>query len=84
MDSIKKPISKSPAPSNYSADEIASILSGEKNQQQVDEEREIKKINDINFDFKPRKMKRGGAVYSSASKRADGCVQRGKTKGTMV
>ena len=28
-------------------------------------------------------MKKGGSV-SSASKRADGCVQRGKTRGRMV
>lgn len=29
-------------------------------------------------------MKKGGTVKSSASKRADGCAQRGKTKGRMV
>ena len=29
-------------------------------------------------------MKKGGMVKSSASKRADGCAQRGKTKGRMV
>jgi hypothetical protein len=29
-------------------------------------------------------MKSGGMVKSSASKRADGCAQRGKTKGRMV
>jgi hypothetical protein len=32
---------------------------------------------------KPTDMKKGGMV-SSASKRADGCAQRGKTKGRMV
>jgi len=31
----------------------------------------------------PKKMAKGGSV-SSASKRADGCAIRGKTKGTMV
>jgi hypothetical protein len=31
----------------------------------------------------PQAMKKGGKV-SSASKRADGCAQRGKTKGRMV
>ena len=31
-----------------------------------------------------RGMKSGGMVKSSASKRADGCAQRGKTKGRMV
>jgi len=30
-----------------------------------------------------KNMKKGGKV-SSASKRADGCAQRGKTKGRMV
>jgi len=29
-------------------------------------------------------MKKGGSVKSSASKRGDGCAQRGKTKGRMV
>ena len=29
-------------------------------------------------------FKRGGSVKSSASKRADGCAQRGKTRGRMV
>jgi hypothetical protein len=29
-------------------------------------------------------MKKGGMVRSSASKRADGCAQRGKTRGKMV
>jgi hypothetical protein len=31
-----------------------------------------------------KKMKTGGSVKSSASKRGDGCAQRGKTKGRMV
>ena len=29
-------------------------------------------------------MKKGGQVKSSASKRADGCAQRGKTRGKIV
>ena len=33
---------------------------------------------------KVKKMAKGGAVKSSASKRADGCAQRGKTRGKMV
>lgn len=32
----------------------------------------------------PVKKAKGGMVRSSASKRADGCAQRGKTKGKMV
>jgi hypothetical protein len=31
-----------------------------------------------------RGMKKGGVVKSSASKRADGCAQRGKTRGRMM
>jgi hypothetical protein len=30
------------------------------------------------------KMKKGGAVKSSASSRADGCAQRGKTRGKFI
>ena len=32
----------------------------------------------------PVKKKKGGAIKSSASKRADGCAVRGKTRGKMV
>lgn len=33
---------------------------------------------------KCQKMAKGGSVKSSASKRADGCASKGKTKGKMV
>jgi hypothetical protein len=33
---------------------------------------------------RPLKMKHGGMVKSSASKRADGIAKKGKTKGRMV
>ena len=33
---------------------------------------------------RPLKFKKGGTVKLSASKRADGCAQRGKTRGRMV
>jgi len=46
-----------------------------------------KKI-ETEYEKKARKeklgFKKGGAVKSSASKRADGCVQRGKTRGKIV
>lgn len=32
----------------------------------------------------PMPMKKGGSVKSSASKRADGCCTKGKTRGKMV
>lgn len=40
-------------------------------------------LKGFNLSKKPS-MKKGGAVKSSASKRADGCAVRGKTKGRMV
>ena len=33
---------------------------------------------------KPKGMKKGGMVKCSASMRADGCAQRGKTRGKLV
>jgi len=33
---------------------------------------------------RPKVMKKGGKVKSSASKRADGCCVKGKTKGKML
>jgi hypothetical protein len=33
---------------------------------------------------RPLKMKKGGSVKSSASKRADGIAMKGKTRGKMV
>ena len=35
-------------------------------------------------DMEPRKYKKGGSVKSSASKRADGCATKGKTKGRII
>jgi hypothetical protein len=38
----------------------------------------------IPLNYNPTKMKKGGVVKSSASKRADGIATKGKTKGRMV
>ena len=35
-------------------------------------------------DENPVKKAKGGSIKSSASKRADGCAQRGKTRGKIV
>jgi hypothetical protein len=35
-------------------------------------------------DVKEMGLKKGGVVKSSASKRADGCATKGKTRGKMV
>ena len=44
----------------------------------------MKPDTDITASRKLPKMAKGGSVKSSASKRGDGCAQRGKTKGRMV
>lgn len=46
------------------------------------EERDESRSKSMTMD--EMKMKSGGPVKSSASKRADGCAQRGKTRGKMV
>jgi hypothetical protein len=51
------------------------IIPKEISNDQEDEEEEKRK--------KPRYMKKGGTV-SSASSRADGCAERGKTRGRFV
>lgn len=43
----------------------------------------LKEFLGADKDFKMKPMKKGGSV-SSASKRADGCCVRGKTKGKMM
>lgn len=44
----------------------------------------FKKGGAVKAKKKAKCYKAGGAVKSSASKRGDGCAQRGKTKGRMV
>ena len=50
-------------------------LLAEKRKKEEEEEREIRRA---------KGMKKGGSVKSSASKRADGCCIKGKTRGKMV
>lgn len=55
--------------------------------QQVEEERKQRDTDKAYEESKRQSMKRGyasGGSVSSASKRADGCAQRGKTKGRMI
>jgi hypothetical protein len=55
----------------------------EETQKKVQEE--MKKPQKKAYDPQnPSTYKKGGMVRSSASKRADGCAQRGKTRGKMV
>lgn len=54
---------------------------------QVDEDRKQREMDKAYEESKRQSMKRGfakGGSVGSASKRADGCAQRGKTKGRMV
>ena len=54
-----------------------------KGQQNKQKEREQKEREEIAKKPVPEK-KRAGGMVGSASKRADGCAQRGKTKGRIV
>ena len=54
---------------------------------QVEDERNQRRMDDAYEKAAPRSMRRGfaaGGSVGSASKRADGCAQRGKTKGRMI
>lgn len=49
-----------------------------------EESKQMMKDTDAGYEFtKKREFAKGGSVKSSASKRADGCAVRGKTKGMM-
>jgi hypothetical protein len=55
--------------------------------EEEEKKKEKEKGNKGSVGFDPNKYKAGmkkGGMVSSASKRADGCAQRGKTKGRMV
>jgi hypothetical protein len=55
--------------------------------EQVNEEKQRAKMDKAYEEAAPRSMRRGfaaGGSVSSASKRADGCAQRGKTKGRII
>ena len=55
--------------------------------EQVEEEKRQTRMNKAYDEAAPRSMRLGfaaGGSVSSASKRADGCAQRGKTKGRII
>ena len=43
-----------------------------------------KPSSDKPYELKPEAKKKGGMIKSSASKRADGCATKGKTKGRII
>ena len=57
-------------------DPLDKLMSGNKDEEYVEGYKKARK--------ETLGYKRGGMVKSSASKRADGCAQRGKTRGKMV
>ena len=63
----------------------AGIKSDERKSKEYQKEKDKKKQKQYEEQDKQegREMKKGGVV-GSASKRADGCAQRGKTRGKMV
>ena len=62
---------------------LPQLLSEERKKEERDKE-EARLAKGMKKGGKVKKMAKGGAVKSSASKRADGCAQRGKTKGKFV
>jgi hypothetical protein len=66
---------------------IASSLIGSDEKDKEELEKELARERAMGRAPQSQGMKKGGAVKaksSSASKRADGCAQRGKTRGKMV
>ena len=62
------------------------MMGGEKRPGMEERLNKIGRESDAEFirETRGRGMKKGGMVKSSASKRADGCAVKGKTKGKMV
>jgi len=56
----------------------------EKQKKDFDAPRKNIPLNDDMGPLPEKKMKKGGMVKSSASKRADGCATKGKTKGRII
>jgi hypothetical protein len=83
------PMAAVPVIGAYKADQIQQKRKKEKEAEDISKEEEIKRkkepseggTNKVTAENKV--MKKGGSV-SSASKRADGCATKGKTKGRMV
>jgi hypothetical protein len=55
-----------------------------KKQAEEERDRYKKQLADMQAAQAGSKMKKGGVVKSKASKRADGCCVKGKTRGRMV
>lgn len=69
------------------AEMVPSAAQAARMKEQVEEERKQRDADKAYEESKRRSMKRGfasGGSVGSASKRADGCAQRGKTKGRMI
>ena len=91
---VKNEVKKSTGPEkNISA--MTSARMGAKNKMKKDfvsgygrvydmEEKRKNEYKTGSKNVKPKAMKKGGAVKGSASKRADGCVTKGHTRGRMV
>lgn len=63
----------------YSTAEIEAIMDAYDAKRREEEDKASTTRTEMGKGFK-----KGGKVKSSASKRADGCAQRGKTRGKMV
>ena len=75
------------APSIYNSDQMRSMARARAMENKYgpsQNERDRMERSGMKKGGKVKAMAKGGSVKSSASKRADGCASKGKTKGRMV
>ena len=81
MASSKKPAARTAAQERGDTNKIRSAMGMRSLEQESADDEKIASATGV----RPvSAMKKGGVVKSSASKRADGCATKGKTKGRMV
>jgi len=80
-----KPLPKGPqGPRKYVTREERIRREQEQKDKQAEMERKMREAYERVQSQSVSGMKSGGAVKSSASKRADGCAVKGKTRGRMI
>lgn len=83
-DKTKMPVPKKSVGTMEGTDQASAERNLRLEYENVKKDQELKKGYENYEKPKPKGMKKGGVVKSSASKRADGIAQRGKTKGKML
>jgi hypothetical protein len=83
-DAIKKGVTPDPATTGIANPNPSAIPKEQAPASNVGDLYKRLSAKDVEEDKKKKGMKKGGQVKSSASKRADGCATKGKTRGKMV